>query len=130
VARLLLDTHAFLWAVSDPDRLGSEAREAIADRTNDVFVSAAAAWEIAIKQRGGKLALPMDAATFVPAAMTSLGAAQLDISFQHALATESLPEHHRDPFDRIMIAQAQVENMTFVTRDAFSLRYPVRTLSA
>lgn len=128
--RLLLDTHAFLWAAADPDNLQPTARAAIADSANDVFVSSAVAWEITIKAALGKLTIPGDAGVWFPARVRSLGFQGLDISAAHALAVGALPDIHRDPFDRIMIAQAQVEGFTFVTRDPDNQKYPVAIMPA
>jgi PIN domain nuclease of toxin-antitoxin system len=128
--RLLLDTHVFLWAAGASSMLSSAAREAIADRANEAFISSAVAWEIAIKCSRGRLQLPMGPAAFVPSRIASLGLTLLPITLEHALAVATLPATHRDPFDRIMIAQAQFENMTFVTRDPAALAYPVHTLEA
>lgn len=128
--RLLLDTHAFLWAAAEPGQLHVQAREAIEDRDNEIFVSAAAAWEIAIKVALGKLTVPSDPAVWFPARVHSLGFQQLDISATHALAVMSLPNIHNDPFDRMMIAQAQIEGLTFVTRDSNNVRYSVNLLTA
>ncbi|MEO6989933.1 MAG: type II toxin-antitoxin system VapC family toxin [Candidatus Baltobacteraceae bacterium] len=125
---LLLDTHVFVWAASAPERLTNAARSAIEDPSNAVFVSAAVAWEIAIKHGLGKLALPSDPPTYFPARITALGFRSLAIAQEHALAVRSLPNHHRDPFDRIMIAQAIVEGLTFVTADEAATRYSVRVL--
>jgi len=127
---LLLDTHAFLWAADAREQLSEQARSALEDGENDVFVSSAVAWEIAIKARLGKLSLPVDPASYVAARLKSLGFRELSITFAHALATGSLPPIHADPFDRIMIAQAGVEGLTFVTRDARSREYPVLSLKA
>lgn len=128
--RLLLDTHVFLWAAGASSMLSPAAREAIADRDNDVFVSSAVAWEIAIKSSRGRLTLPMGPSAFVPSRIAALGLSLLPITLEHALAVASLPELHRDPFDRIMIAQAQFEGMTFVTRDPLARTYPVHSLEA
>ena len=128
--RLLLDTHAFLWAAADPDRLHANARAAIEDRTNEVLVSAGVAWEISIKFALGKLTVPADPAVWFPARVRSLGFQALDISAAHALAIGRLADVHRDPFDRIMIAQAQIEGLTFVTRDPENLKYPINVLEA
>jgi PIN domain nuclease of toxin-antitoxin system len=128
--RLLLDTHAFLWATGKPALLSPAARDAVSDRANDVYVSAAVAWEIAIKAGRGKLRLPMGPATFVPSRIAALGFTSLPISLDHALAVAALPATHADPFDRILIAQAQFEGLTLVTRDATMLSYPVQTLEA
>lgn len=124
---LLLDTHAFLWAVSDVPRLSNQARTAIQDGNNLVFVSAATAWEISIKKAIGKLTVPagsyvneLNTHRFIP----------LDITTEHALAVEHLPLHHNDPFDRLLIAQAQVERFILVTRDSRIGQYAVQTLVA
>jgi len=130
VARLLLDTHVFLWAASSPKTLSAKARKEIEDLANEVYVSAAVAWEIAIKYPSGKLTLPMGPSSYVPSRLIALGFQQLPITQEHALAVESLPNIHNDPFDRIMIAQAQYESMILVTRDHDSLAYPVRTIKA
>jgi PIN domain nuclease of toxin-antitoxin system len=128
--RLLLDTHAFLWSAVDPAFLSKSAREAIEDSSNEVFVSAAAAWEIVVKHALGKLTLPLDPATYVLTRLARLGFKPLSIDMVHTLAVASLPNHHADPFDRIMIAQAQVEGLLFVTADDVVMRYPVRTMRA
>lgn len=130
MASLLLDTHAFLWSAAEPERLASEARSAIEDSRNEIFVSAAVAWEIAIKHALGKLTLPLAPAVYVPARVNALGFNPLPITIAHALAVSALPNHHNDPFDRIMVAQAQVEGLTFVTADEHALKYPVQTLRA
>lgn len=128
--RLLLDTHAFLWAAADPDQLRAAARTAIEDSTNEVFVSAAVAWEISIKAALGKLTVPANPAVWFPARVRSLGFQTLDISAAHGLAIAALPDIHRDPFDRIMIAQAQIEGLTFVTRDPENQKYPINVIAA
>ncbi len=103
---------------------------AIEDPENDVFVSAAAAWEISIKHAKGKLSLPLEPAIYVTARLKELGFSPLAITLEHALAAASLPSIHADPFDRIMVAQAQAESLTLVTRDAELLRYPVKAMPA
>ncbi len=128
--RLLLDTHVFLWAAAEPALLSSVAREAIEDRNNDVFVSSAVAWEIALKHRLGKLTLPHDPELFVPAGLAALGFRELAITGAHGLATSALPGIHADPFDRIMLAQAKVEKLTLVSRDANIWRYDTPILRA
>ncbi|MDE2483001.1 MAG: type II toxin-antitoxin system VapC family toxin [bacterium] len=128
--KALLDTHVFLWAASAPEHLAAPALRAIEDRSNDIFVSAAAAWEISIKTALGKLVIPGDPATWFPSRVRSLGFDVLAIDALHALATRALPRIHADPFDRIMIAQAQLEGLTFITRDPMNLQYPVALLEA
>jgi PIN domain nuclease of toxin-antitoxin system len=110
--RLLLDTHALLWWLADEELLAS-ARAGIADPANSVAVSAASAWEISIKKALGKLVAPDDLEQQI---LTS-GFDALPISITHALAAGQLPRHHDDPFDRMLIAQANVEQMTIITRD-------------
>ncbi|MBC5815407.1 MAG: type II toxin-antitoxin system VapC family toxin [Candidatus Eremiobacteraeota bacterium] len=127
---LLLDTHAFLRAAADPSKLSRNARAAIGNPANNVFVSAAVAWEITIKRDLGKIVLPLNPAMYVPTRLSMLGFKPLPITQEHALAVNGLPKLHKDPFDRIMIAQAQVEGCTFVTDDAASLHYPVHILKA
>lgn len=111
---LLLDTHVLLWWLDDPGlHISAEARDAISDPDNLVLVSSASAWEIAIKRSLGKLTAPHDLET----AIQSCGFVTLPISIAHALATESLPMHHRDPFDRMLLAQASIVKATIVSRD-------------
>ena len=111
--RLLLDTHAALWWLSDDARLGDEAARQLSDDTNQVLLSAATAWEVAIKRSLGKLNAPADFA----ATMLSGGVQALPVTVDHAAAVEQLPWHHRDPFDRMLVAQAQVERATLVSGD-------------
>jgi PIN domain nuclease of toxin-antitoxin system len=124
--RLLLDTHALLWAVSDPDALTERTRDAIRDGRNDVLVSAASVWEIAIRRALGRLTAPDDLGDV----LTSARFGPLPISLEHANLAGSLPPHHRDPFDRMLIAQARLESLTIVTRDARFALYGVQLLAA
>jgi len=126
VRRLLLDTQALLWWRTDDPTLNRAVHEAIADPTNDIFVSAVCIWEIAIKRALGKLRAPDHLAATVEAT----GFTELPVTFVHAEQAGSLPEFHGDSFDRMLVAQAQVEGLTLVTADANILRYPVRTLAA
>jgi len=128
--QLLIDTHVFLWAADAPETLSENARDAIEDAGNDVFVSTVAACEIVIKFGRGKLFLPVEPVLFLPSRLRSLGFRALSFSLDHALSIGGLPAIHADPFDRMMIAQASIEGMTLVTRDAQILRYPVKTLLA
>ena len=119
---LLLDTHVFLWAVDDNPNLSIAAREAIINGQNIVYVSAATAWEISIKRAIGKLKIPetdyldeLRLHRFTP----------LSITTEHALAVENLPPIHKDPFDRMLVAQAQFEKLTLVTRDHRIAEYEV-----
>lgn len=122
--RLLLDTHAFLWWRTDS--LSAPATAAIVDARNDVFLSAASAWEIAIKRNAGRLRLDGDVAAM--AAEDEID--PLDITFEHAMLAGELPLHHRDPFDRLLVAQATVEGLVLVTRDGALSAYGVPILAA
>lgn len=124
--RLLLDTHVLLWALVDDARLRPEARERIADGRTQILVSAASAWEIEIKRALGKLRTPDDLVDQLEAA----GFQALDVTIRHALAVGALPDHHRDPFDRMLVAQALVDDLVLVTHDPQVLRYDVATLPA
>lgn len=124
--RVLLDTHALLWALVDPDRLTNRAREVIQDGSNDAVASAVSVWEIEIKRALGKLEAPDDLID----ALASTGFRPLPMSLEHAVRAGSLASHHRDPFDRMLIAQAQIESLTIVTRDARFVPYGVPLLEA
>ncbi|GAB4267372.1 MAG: type II toxin-antitoxin system VapC family toxin [Deferrisoma sp.] len=121
-----MDTHAILWWLADDPRLGKRARAAISDGRNPVYVSAASAWEIAIKKGLGKLEAPDGLASV----LVEAGFETLPIEFTHAERLASLPPIHRDPFDRILVAQAQVEDLVLVTADRTIPRYPVEVLDA
>lgn len=122
---LLLDTHVFLWAVDDADQLSPAARSAITDGNNMVFVSAVTAWEIAIKKATGKLTLPQG--NYLDELRVHRFTA-LDITSEHALAVEYLPHYHKDPFDRLLIAQAQIEKLVLVTSDARIKQYAIQMI--
>ena len=122
--RLLLDTHVLLWWLDDAPRLSGEVRDAIASPRNLVYTSAVTAWEIVIKRSLGKLEIPVDWSD----AVSSEPFRKLPVTWEHALDVESLPELHRDPFDRLLIAQARVEGLMLVTCDDIVVRYDVRTL--
>ncbi len=124
--KLLLDTHAVLWWLDDPLLLSPTARETIAEPSNEVLVSAVVYWEIAIKRGLGKLTAPAN----VRGALKSCGFTELNVTPAHALATETLPLHHRDPFDRMLVAQALLEGATLVSRDPFVAAYGIPTITA
>ena len=124
--RLLLDTHTFLWWLSDWNRIAVPAREAIADAKNEVFVSAVSGWEIGIKRAKGRLVAPDNLAAMVDEKRF----AHLPLTFAHAERAAALPPRHRDPFDRMLIAQAQTEGLTLVTRDSHIPLYDVSTMPA
>ena len=123
--KLLLDTHAFLWWVTKDQALATVARDEIA-RADVVAVSAASAWEIAIKKAAGRLNAPDD----VEEQLDRHGFLPLEITLRHARAAGALPRHHGDPFDRMLVAQAQLESLTLVTRDRRLALYGVATLAA
>lgn len=123
---LLLDTCTFLDWATDPRKLRDEARLAISSGRQRVFLSAASTWEIGIKSNLGKLHAPKD----IPSLMQLNRFSELAISIQHSLATSTLPPLHKDPFDRLLVVQAKLENLVLVTRDEVVLRYEVDTLTA
>jgi PIN domain nuclease of toxin-antitoxin system len=128
--RLLLDTHVWLWMISDPQRLRAEVQETLRSGDSALFLSAASCWEIAIKHRLGKLPLPEPPAAFVPPRLLRDGVALLPIDAHHALAVADLPDLHSDPFDRLLVAQARAERLTLVTVDEALLRYDVDAMRA
>ena len=121
--KLLLDTQCWLWWFAQPERLSEEAISYIVDETNDLWFSVASVWEIGIKVAIGKLPLPEPIDRYVSSRMVQLGARSLEITVTHALQAAALPLHHRDPFDRMLIAQAQLEKMTLVSADAIFRQY-------
>lgn len=126
--RLLLDTQAFLWSISAPERLGVRARRAIQSGRNEVFVSAVSAWEIAIKSALGRLTLAEDPQRLIPDQMTQNAFEPLPVQIRHALKVVDLPNIHKDPFDRLLVAQALIEELALVSGDAQLGRYPVRVI--
>jgi PIN domain nuclease of toxin-antitoxin system len=128
--KLLLDTQCLLWWFTEPERLNSAAIEQIVAEDNELFFSVASAWEIAIKVGIGKLPLPEPVDVYVASRMRLLGAKSLDIILPHAYRVATLPLLHRDPFDRILLAQAQIEQMTLVTADEILTQYGVDILWA
>lgn len=117
--KLLLDTHAALWFLSDDERMGEQAKERLTDDSNHVLLSAAVVWEIAIKRALGKLVVPREYLSLLVGA----GVQPLPITVDHAEAVEGLPAHHRDPFDRMLVAQALLEGAAIVSRDDVLRRY-------
>jgi len=126
--KVLLDTHTFLWWITDDRRLSLRARGIISNEENELFISAATGWEIAIKVRLGRLDLPDDPERFVPAQLRMNALKPLPIGMNHALRVSSLPDHHRNPFDRMLIAQAQVEGMPIVSADPNIQKYQVEVI--
>lgn len=121
---LLLDTHVVLWWLADDPTLSEDVKSRL-DVEPDVYVSSATVWEIAIKQAIGKISQPAD----LPDVIRGSGFRELLISFEHAIAAGRLPLLHRDPFDRMLVAQANCENLTLATRDANCQKYEVDVLA-
>ena len=128
--RLLLDTHVWLWMLLEPERLNEEARAAVAATGNIVLISVVSAWEVAIKNAIGKLPLPGTVSQLVDSTLADFDVELLSIELQHVLTGAALPPHHKDPFDRLLIAQAKVESATLLTADAVIRRYGGETLWA
>lgn len=126
--RLLLDTHAFLWWVDDAPQLSPVARQAIVGEQNECFLSVASCWELAIKVSLGRIGLRKTVERFVPEQLALNSFRLLTIDFRHAARVESLPFCHRDPFDRLLVAQALTEKLTVVTADRIFADYGVTCL--
>jgi PIN domain nuclease of toxin-antitoxin system len=125
---LLLDTHTFLWWLTDDLRLSQHARELLADGDSRLLFSAASGWEIAIKVRLGRLSLPEPAEDFIPAQLAENAIEDLPVLLSHALRTGVLPDHHRDPFDRLLVAQSQLERLAIVSADPLLAQYDVEVV--
>ena len=121
--KLLLDTHLLLWTAGEPDRLSTEARNLISDQENELFFSAASLCEIAIKRGLGRNDFQVDA-RLLRRGLLDNGYSELPIGSEHVVAIENLPPIHKDPFDRILIAQAMVEGITILTSDSLVAQYP------
>jgi len=126
--KVLLDTHAFLWALMEPRLLSAKVRRLLEDSSTHVVVSTASAWEIAIKFRHGKLPGAAAVVADYDAAIHGLQAQSLAIRDRHALLAGQLPHDHRDPFDRLLVAQAEIEGLTLVSRDRFLRQLGVKPL--
>jgi PIN domain nuclease of toxin-antitoxin system len=124
--RVLLDTHVLLWSLEEPTRIGAPAREAFRDTVTEIVVSVVNLWEIAIKRRLGDLDAPDD----LPDRVRRLGHRVLNVEERHAWHVRNLPLHHGDPFDRLLVAQAQIEDLALVTHDRLLERYDVRIIRA
>ena len=120
-----MDTNALLWWLADSDRLAQAAREVLSSPDNVVYVSAVTAWEIAIKVAIGRLPVPPNVASWLPRQMEINRLAPLPITIGHAALVETLPPHHRDPFDRLLIAQARAGGLTLMSGDSVFSRYDV-----
>jgi len=121
--RILLDTHCWLWMQVSPEKIPTKTRAALEDPENELFFSSASSWEIAIKWALGKLPLPSPPREYVPGRMEMQGVLGLPVQHRHALHSAGLPILHRDPFDRLLIAQAQTEKLALATADSKVLNY-------
>jgi PIN domain nuclease of toxin-antitoxin system len=128
--RILLDTQAWLWMLGAPERLNEEARQLVEDAGNDLLLSSASSWEIAIKWSLGKLELPDPPEDYVPSRLRTSGVTPIPIEHSHALRVTELEPHHRDPFDRLLIAQALVEDVPILTADRVFADYPIERIEA
>ena len=128
--KLLLDTQVWLWMQASPARINEDVAALIADSANDILLSAASAWEIAIKYSLGRLALPVPPPDYVQSRMARSGTRGIPVEHRHALHVATLPHHHRDPFDRLLVAQSQLEGATLITADRKLEAYDVDKLFA
>lgn len=126
--RLLLDTHTFLWATTDDPRLSTFARDMIEDADQEVLLSAASAFEIAIKAARGRLTLPEDPGAYIKTRVATFRLVPLAITVEHAIEAGALPPIHADPWDRLLVAQARLESIPLLTADSVLRRYDVETL--
>jgi PIN domain nuclease of toxin-antitoxin system len=126
--KVLLDTHTFLWIVGNWKEIRRGAQRVLEDAETELFLSVASVWEISAKTALGRLALPALPTVYVPRRIADFQIATLDITADHALAIFGLPAHHADPFDRMIVAQAQLERLTVATRDKIFRKYSVSVL--
>jgi PIN domain nuclease of toxin-antitoxin system len=123
--KYLLDTMVWLWSVGPTDRIGQQGLEILSAGGEEIYFSAASMWEIAIKTQSGKIDLPEIPTRYVPKRLTEQGILSLPVTQTHALAVYDLPRHHSDPFDRMIVAQAQIEELTVLTSDRLLEKYPI-----
>lgn len=126
--KILLDTHTFLWWNEASPRLSKEVLVLLSDPANTLLLSVVSAWELVLKAQRGKLRLPESPSVYVPTRMAHYAMESLPVTLAHALACQSLPLHHRDPFDRLLIAQATIENVPIVTADPEFRRYAIKVV--
>ena len=126
--RILLDTHIFLWFISDDERLPLSMQSLICDATNEVYLSVASIWESLIKYQLGPLPLPESPETYLPKQRAQHAIRPLDVDEQSIVHLATLPPLHRDPFDRLLVAQANQHGLTLATVDAVLVKYPVTTI--
>lgn len=123
--RYLLDTHTFIWMDSDPSRLSARVFNICQDSSNALVLSVASVWEMMIKTQAGKLTLPASPAYLIKSQRRTNGIRVLPIKLSHVLGLSDLPHHHKDPFDRLLVAQAMAENLVVLSHDPQIARYPV-----
>lgn len=128
--RVLLDTQCWIWMALTPDRFSDRARTVVEAVESELLLSAASAWEMAIKYAAGKLPLPQPPREYIEARLRRTRTAPLPITHLHAVHAGQLPRHHRDPFDRVLIAQAQLEGLKLITADPQFRRYDVELIEA
>lgn len=128
--RVLLDTQVWLWMLAAPERLSRKSRTLVVSASNELLLSAASAWEIAIKYRLGKLQLPDAPGKYLPHLLSRTAITPLAVTHRHALHVADLPDHHRDPFDRLLVAQAQIEELPILTSDRSLGMYEVEVIQA
>ena len=126
--RVLLDTHAFLWWINDDVRLSEGAREIFSDGDNELLFSVASGWEMAIKVGMGKLTVSGSLGPYISKHLAENAVEVLPINLSHAVGVTELPDHHRDPFDRLLVSQALVEKLPILSTDPQISRYPIETL--
>lgn len=128
--RVLLDTQVWLWMLAAPERLSRSSHALVVSVDNELLLSAASAWEIAIKHGLGKVRLPEEPLGYVARMMAHTGVTPLPVYHRHALQVATLPLHHRDPFDRLLVAQAQLEALPILTADKLLRRYDIEVMLA
>ena len=126
--RVLLDTHAFLWWVWDAPELSAKARKCIANPDNECLLSLASVWEIAIKSSLGKLKIDRSLDQFIPEQLSANGFKPLEIGFRHIVQVNTMPFHHKDPFDRLLAAQAQEEKLLIISADPIFTQYGIKRI--
>ncbi len=126
--KFLLDTHVLLWWIMDSPQISGNVRKLLSEGSSDLFWSSASSWEIAIKYANGKLPLPDELEVFIMSELSSNRISSLSITDEHSFMAGKLPIHHRDPFDRMLIAQSNFENMPLITSDQTMSQYEVKTI--
>jgi len=123
--KILLDTHAWLWMLLEPERIGPKTRKLVASHDHAFFLSIASAWEMAIKHAAGRLTLPVPPLDYVRSRTREDGIALLPVSLEHVCRAAELPRHHADPFDRLLVAQTEIEDLVLLTHDTDIARYRI-----